>query len=116
MKNKPCKDCPFRKDKEGYGLHPKRAREILESIERDSEFTCHETVGKKEAPCIGSAIYLENTRPGGMLSNLMYRLAVQSKIIPKPEELNRSIEVYKNKKEAIKGMTTYFTQAKDSLG
>ncbi|SER27074.1 hypothetical protein SAMN05216548_11446 [Faunimonas pinastri] len=40
----PCKDCPFRRDVQGY-LHPERAQDILDSIVRqDASFTCHKTI------------------------------------------------------------------------
>jgi hypothetical protein len=39
---RPCTHCPFRTDPAGF-LHPKRAREIVQDLQRGVAFACHNT-------------------------------------------------------------------------
>lgn len=76
---KPCINCPFRNDGKGVKLHLNRSTAIAESLLDDKDFPCHKGIGlhnSKRTRCIGAAIFMEHSQPGGMLSNLAFRLAV----------------------------------------
>lgn len=59
---RPCKDCPFRKDKAPY-LHPDRAHEIASDVvHHDAWFVCHKTLEQPESrqeACAGSIIFAD---------------------------------------------------------
>lgn len=87
MSIQPCSNCPFRIDPAFHGLHPARSREIASHLMRDGGFHCHQTVDysgddgeghitKNSKLCSGAALFLENVRPGGMRSNLAFRMGV----------------------------------------
>jgi hypothetical protein len=104
MMLKPCNNCPFRSDKPFYGLSKERKKEIVASLMGDGSFHCHETLDYSEGEptitensnlCVGSMIFLEHTRRGGMKSNVIYRLEVKFKGI-KSEHLSNDIPVYES--------------------
>lgn len=107
----PCSNCPFRSDRPFRGLRPQRAQEIAESLHRDSSFHCHKTnqfkngkgvVTRDSKLCVGAAIFLENTRSGGMLANLAFRLGCWAGEI-KPDQLSKEVPVYQTIPEFIQG-------------
>ena len=76
----PCRNCPFRTDKI-FPLNKTRRTEIADGLWQDSDFPCHKTTGAEDTHikpkrCTGAAIFLQHSRPGGLLSNLSFRLAV----------------------------------------
>jgi len=82
----PCRNCPFRTDRV-FPLEKGRRTEIADSLFKDSDFPCHKTFTNvddyraaphKSKRCAGAAIFLENARPGGLKSNLAFRLALMS--------------------------------------
>jgi hypothetical protein len=84
----PCKNCPFRADREFGGLHPNRARDIaIGIIYGDSDFACHKTVDysgdspqttEQSKRCFGAALFAENVAPGGVRANVCFRLALMA--------------------------------------
>lgn len=80
----PCRNCPFRTDKI-FPLNQTRRSQIAQSLFNDADFPCHKTLGdvdqhqpslENTRRCTGAAIFLEHSRPGGLFSNLSFRLAV----------------------------------------
>ena len=81
----PCRNCPFRTNRV-LPLEKDRRIEIADSLFKDSDFPCHKTftdndeyhaAPHKSKRCTGAAIFLEHARPGGLRSNLAFRLAVK---------------------------------------
>jgi hypothetical protein len=76
----PCKDCPFRTDVQLF-LHPERAEEICDALERGLTFSCHKTNDFDEEGettetadsqhCAGALIMLEKME----MPNQMMRIA-----------------------------------------
>lgn len=107
----PCSNCPFRSDRPFRGLSEDRAREIAEVLHQDASFHCHKTndycrgkgvVTKNSKLCTGAAIFLENTRRGGMLANLAFRFGyIRGEI--KPEMLSNRVPVYESVEDFIEG-------------
>jgi hypothetical protein len=80
QKLRPCSNCPFRTDKSFKTLRESRCHDIHDGLMGDQSFGCHKTTSggestKDSKQCIGAAIYLEKTRPGGMMANLAFRLS-----------------------------------------
>ena len=108
----PCSNCPFRSDRPFGALSVERAEEIAIALHQDSTFHCHKTTGSDEEGrgvitknsklCTGAAIFLENTRPGGMLANLGFRLGFMRGEI-KPAQLSDRVPVYQTAEEFIDG-------------
>lgn len=82
---KPCKDCPFRSDRQlNHGwLGKRRAEEIAESLE-DNAFPCHKTItyddedqavySDKTQHCYGALVVLNNE--DYFLNNKITRMAL----------------------------------------
>lgn len=105
---KPCKNCPFRTDKI-FPINKARRSEIAEGLFQDSDFSCHMTFGdtdhyysepEKAKRCTGAAIFLENSRSGGLMSNLIFRFAVIRGEI-KLNKLDKAAPVAKTREEFI---------------
>ena len=110
-KLKPCRDCPFRSDCP-LPLRKSRRIEIATSLHKDSPFHCHKTlnysgdddelVTQDSKLCVGSMIFLEQSRTGGMLANLSYRIQVVFGDL-KIEDLSDEVPVFKSIDEFIEG-------------
>lgn len=111
----PCSNCPFRIDPAFHGLHPVRSREIANDLMRDSGFHCHQTVDysddsdgcitEKSRLCSGAALFLENVRPGGMRSNLAFRMGVMVGQLDLSQPLDTST-VYDSIDDFIEGSSS----------
>lgn len=110
----PCSNCPFRSDRPFRGLSEDRARDIAQVLHQDGSFHCHKTnsyedgegvVTKNSKLCTGAAIFLENTRPGGMLANLAFRLGCMREEIA-PEMLSDRVPVYASVEEFVEGSSS----------
>lgn len=72
-RDKPCKTCPFRIDKNGLRhLGTERAEEIVEAVvDRQQTFTCHDDIDKPQRDrqhCVGVMLMLEKIdRPNQMM-------------------------------------------------
>jgi hypothetical protein len=111
----PCKNCPFKKSNEGFGLRPAKAESILEAITRDKSFHCHETVDysnedfegntDKSKLCFGAALFLENTVESGCRSNFAFRIGLMKKEFTL-QDLRQDYDlIYGSFKEFLKGVT-----------
>jgi hypothetical protein len=108
----PCNHCPFRSDRPFRGLYEEKANDIVHALFNDGSFHCHKTherddegdtvVTENSTLCIGAAIFLENTNPNGMLSNLSFRIGAMTGEL-RPEELSKAVPVYKSREEFIQG-------------
>lgn len=86
---------------------------MCDRAQQDATFHCHKTTisdergGRvavaKSTLCIGAAIFLENTLPGGMLGNLGFRLGCMMEQIS-PSELSNEIPVYSHAEEFMEGV------------
>lgn len=103
---KPCKDCPFRSDRElNHGwLGKNRAIEIAKSLD-DYAFPCHKTTqqgvkiyNKKEQHCFGALVVLQNE--GVFFANKMMRIAVLYGFIEQ-EAVFESDSIVKNRQQFI---------------
>lgn len=73
-------------------LGKERRKEIADSLLRDGDFSCHKTnkfdddgktiVDENSTRCIGAAMWLDKSTPGGKFSNLCFRLAAMTKEFP----------------------------------
>jgi hypothetical protein len=73
----PCKDCPFRSDREANKgwLGKERAESIINSITKeDATFQCHKTLGNKAEHCAGATILLEKLEKPNQLMRIAERL------------------------------------------
>jgi hypothetical protein len=85
MPYSPCPTCPFRTDIT-FPLTEEKAKRIVEALHSDGDFPCHKTITPTDTEeyvyepgskaCIGASIFLENTRQGGLMTNLSFRLRV----------------------------------------
>lgn len=104
---KPCKNCPFRTDRI-FSLNKARRSQIAEGLFQDSDFPCHMTFEdeqyhshpEKAKRCTGAAIFLQNSRPGGLMSNLIFRCAVLTGEI-NLQKLDKTAPVDKTREEFI---------------
>ena len=111
MSKQPCNNCPFRTDVQ-MCLNPKRVESIVDALYHDGDFPCHKTVdygnssegevNQNSRRCIGAALFLEKTTPGGLRANVIFRFALLMKEF-KLKELDRTVEVWGSLEEFIEG-------------
>lgn len=90
--NKPCSNCPFRKDKFFY-LQPSRALGIVKSVTSGRTFSCHKTVRAKkpESHCAGVLIIL--AKQDKLFDSNSLRMAIRLGLL-NPSTLKLSSPVY----------------------
>lgn len=102
----PCYNCPFRNDKI-FPLTKARRLDIAAVLFADADFPCHKTFAEIEdyeanpglsKRCTGAAIWLENSRPGGLRSNFVFRLALMFKEF-RLEQLDMNAPVCQTREE-----------------
>lgn len=95
----PCRNCPFRIDRI-FPLSQARRSQIADGLFNDADFPCHKTFDdpEKAKRCTGAAIFLENARPGGLMSNLSFRIAIITNEI-EPNKSDRTAPIAKTRQE-----------------
>lgn len=81
----PCKNCPFRSDKEPF-ITGERAEEIVESLESGQSFPCHKTINysggedgsvtERSQFCAGALIMLEKMEQPNQMMRIGERLGL----------------------------------------
>ena len=106
----PCKSCPFRADID-FHLSLEKVRSIVGALQGDDVFLCHNTTGVADQPsalakaCIGSAIFLEHIRAGGLRANIAFRLRESWLEGFDRDELNINSPVFTSVAEFVKAKT-----------
>lgn len=103
---KPCANCPFRSDIDGF-LRPDRAAEIVHTITvGDGTFSCHKTNDiddegetietQKTQHCAGALIFLEHDDNPNQMMRIAERLGIYDR-----HKLDMTAPVFKTAKDFI---------------
>ena len=102
----PCRDCPL-KIQNGVSLAIKERLKITKALFKDRDFKCQHTydcneqtknVPYKSRRCTGAAIFLENAKKGGVLSNFAFQLAIMAGEF-KISQLDMEAPVFRTRKD-----------------